>query len=50
LGEGKWRIYDVILDDVSMRNNLKSQFHKILEKEEYSGLVSRMKEKIKNGE
>lgn len=50
LGEGKWRIYDVILDDVSMRNNLKSQFHKILEKEEYQGLVNRMKEKIQNGE
>lgn len=50
LGEGKWRIYDVILDDVSMRNNLKSQFHKILEKEEYSGLVNRMKEKIEKGE
>ena len=50
LGEGKWRIYDVILDEVSMRNNLKSQFHKVLEKEDFRGLINRMKEKIEKGE
>lgn len=50
LGEGKWRVYDVILDDVSMRNNLKSQFYKVLEKDDFQELVRRMKEKIEKGE
>ncbi|OGW22669.1 MAG: hypothetical protein A3K09_00435 [Nitrospinae bacterium RIFCSPLOWO2_12_FULL_47_7] len=50
LGEGKWRVYDVILDEVSMRNNLKSQFYKVLEKDDFPELVRRMKEKIEKGE
>ena len=50
LGEGKWRVYDVILDEVSMRNNLKSQFYKVLEKDYFPELVRRMKEKIEKGE
>ena len=50
LSEGKWRVYDVILDEVSMRNNLKSQFHKTLETDGFPDLVRRMKEKIEKGE
>ncbi len=42
-----WLVVDVILDDVSMRNNLKSQFYKILKKEEYQDLVHRMQKKLK---
>ncbi|MGV7220484.1 MAG: ABC transporter substrate-binding protein [Nitrospinales bacterium] len=42
-----WLVVDVVLDDVSMRNNLKSQFYKILKKEEYQELVQRMQKKLK---
>ena len=30
-----WRVVDVILDGVSMRNNLRSQFYKILKKNDF---------------
>ena len=42
-----WLVVDVVLDDVSMRNNLKSQFYKILKKEKYQELVQRMQKKLK---
>lgn len=43
----KWKVYDVILDGVSMRNNLKSQFNKIIGKNDYHELVRRMENKLK---
>ena len=45
--ENVWFVVDVILDDISMRNNLKSQFYKILKKEKYQDLVQRMQKKLK---
>jgi phospholipid transport system substrate-binding protein len=45
--ENNWLVVDVVLDDVSMRNNLKSQFYKILKKEKYQELVHRMQKKLK---
>ena len=42
-----WLVVDVILDEVSMRNNLKSQFYKILKKENYQDLVQRLQKKLK---
>jgi phospholipid transport system substrate-binding protein len=41
-----WRITDVILDGVSMRNNLRSQFKKVIRSKGYSELVKKMKKKI----
>jgi len=38
---------DVILDGVSMRNNLRSQFYKILKKNDFEELVRRMGKKLK---
>ena len=43
----KWLVVDVILDGVSMRNNLRSQFYKILKKNDFSELTRRMKKKLK---
>ena len=43
---GKWRVYDVITDDVSMLRNYRSQFNKIIEKEGISGLLARMHKKL----
>ena len=42
-----WQVVDVILDGVSMRNNLRSQFYKILKKNDFKELVRRMKKKLK---
>lgn len=42
-----WLVVDVILDDISLRNNLKSQFYKIIKKENYQDLVHRMQKKLK---
>ena len=45
--EADWQVVDVILDGVSMRNNLRSQFYKILKKNDFKELVQRMKKKLK---
>ena len=45
--ETGWQVVDVILDGVSMRNNLRSQFYKILKKNDFKELVRRMKKKLK---
>ena len=42
-----WLVVDVILDGVSMRNNLRSQFYKILKKNDFSELIRRMEKKLK---
>ncbi len=45
--EAGWQVVDVILDGVSMRNNLRSQFYKILKKNDFKELVRRMEKKLK---
>jgi phospholipid transport system substrate-binding protein len=45
--EADWQVVDVILDGVSMRNNLRSQFYKILKKNDFKGLIQRMEKKLK---
>jgi phospholipid transport system substrate-binding protein len=47
LSEEGWQVVDVILDGVSMRNNLRSQFYKILKKKDFKELVRRMEKKLK---
>ena len=42
-----WKVTDVILDGVSMRNNLRTQFQKILKKNDFSDLIRRMNKKLK---
>jgi phospholipid transport system substrate-binding protein len=42
-----WQVVDVILDGVSMRNNLRSQFYKILKKNDFKELIQRMEKKLK---
>ena len=43
-----WTIIEVILDGISMRNNLRSQFYKIISKNDYSELVQRINKKLKS--
>ena len=42
----QWRVVDVVLDGVSMRTNLKTQFYKILKKKNYPELVRKMLKKL----
>ncbi|GJL78728.1 MAG: hypothetical protein NPINA01_17170 [Nitrospinaceae bacterium] len=46
LNSSDWKVVDVHLDGVSMRNNLRSQFYKIIAKDDFGELVSRMKKKL----
>ncbi len=42
-----WKVVDVKMDGVSMRNNLRSQFYRIMDKENFAELVRRMEKKLK---
>jgi phospholipid transport system substrate-binding protein len=43
---GVWRIYDIIIEGVSLVQNYRTQFDQIMKKEDFAGLVRRMEEKI----
>jgi phospholipid transport system substrate-binding protein len=43
---GSWRVRDIILDDVSLATNLRTQFHKIITEHSYAELLRRMREKL----
>ena len=44
---GNWQVVDVILDGVSMRNNLRSKFYKVITKKGFDELVRKMENKLK---
>ena len=44
--EGKWLVYDVIIENVSLVRNYRSQFGPIMKKEGFVGLVAQMEKKI----
>ena len=44
--KGKWLVYDVVIEGVSLVRNYRTQFASIIEKEKYNGLVVRLEEKI----
>ena len=41
----QWQVVDVDLDEISMRNNMRSQLYKVISKNNYQELVRRIKEK-----
>ena len=43
---GSWRVRDILLDDVSLAANLRSQFNQIIAKDSYAELLRRMREKL----
>jgi len=43
---GRWVIFDVIVDDVSMENNYKRSFGKIMKKSGFDVLLSKLKKKV----
>ena len=44
----EWKVYDFIIEGVSMVRNYRSQFSKIIRKESFARLIEKMKEKVKN--
>src|SRR3990167_7167217 len=45
----KWKVYDVVIEGVSMVNNYRNQFNSILVKSSYKELVQKIKEKKARG-
>lgn len=43
----EWKIYDVVIEDISLVNNYRSQFNRVLTESSYEELVSRMEEKLR---
>jgi phospholipid transport system substrate-binding protein len=43
--DGKWRIYDVIAENISLVNNYRSQFSRVIAKSSFEELLKTMKEK-----
>lgn len=43
--DGKWEVYDVAIEGVSLINNYRTQFNKIIRTDSYEELVKRMKNK-----
>jgi phospholipid transport system substrate-binding protein len=47
LEDGKWRVYDVVIEGVSMIKNYRGQFRQILSKESPDDLLKTLREKVK---
>jgi len=45
-GDGSWRVYDVIIEGVSMVRNYRSQFSSILQKKKFADLLNQIRDKI----
>ena len=42
---GEWKVYDVVVENISMVNNFRSQFNRVINNSSYEALVQRLKEK-----
>jgi phospholipid transport system substrate-binding protein len=45
LVKGEWKVYDVVLENISLVNNYRSQFSRIITNASYEELVRRLREK-----
>lgn len=50
LEEGRWHAYDIIVDGVSLVNNYRGQFQKIIRESSYQDLVKKLQERTLLGE
>ncbi|NKB81013.1 MAG: ABC transporter substrate-binding protein [Nitrospirales bacterium] len=41
----QWRVYDVIIDGISLVKNFRGQFNRIIQSSSYEGLLSKLREK-----
>jgi phospholipid transport system substrate-binding protein len=45
LVQGEWKIYDVVIADISLVNNYRSQFYRILAKSSFDDLLKQLRER-----
>jgi phospholipid transport system substrate-binding protein len=45
--DGKWKIYDVLAENISVINNYRSQFNRVIANSSFDELLKRMKQKAK---
>jgi phospholipid transport system substrate-binding protein len=43
--DGRWRVYDVVIEGVSLVSNYRTQFNKIVQTESYDSLVQKLKQR-----
>ncbi len=43
--DGQWKVYDAVVDDISIVNNYRSQFDRVIARHSYEELVKRLREK-----
>ena len=41
-----WRVYDLVIENVSLVNNYRSQFNRVLSNSNYDELISKLKAKL----
>ena len=44
--EGRWEVYDIVIEGVSLVNNYRTQFTQIIRSSSYNDLVKRLREKV----
>ena len=44
--DGDWKVYDIVIEGVSLVNNYRTQFNTIILKDSYAGLVKQMRMKL----
>jgi len=44
---GAWRIYDVVVEHISLVNNYRSQFNRVISNSSYADLIKRIDQKLK---
>jgi len=45
--DGKWKVYDVIVEDISLTSNYRNQFNRVINNQGYPQLVRLLQDKIK---
>lgn len=47
--DGKWKVYDVVIEGVSLIGNYRIQFTQIIQREKFAGLLKRIEDKVNRG-
>ena len=45
---GKWKVYDAVVENISLINNYRSQFDRVISSASYDELLKRLREKVDN--
>jgi phospholipid transport system substrate-binding protein len=48
--KSEWRVYDVVIEEISLVNNYRSQFGGILQRSSFQDLLARLREMVKSSE